>query len=131
VSHPVFSASGELVELVGTAVDVTERKRAEQELLESERRYRRIFQMVSVSIWQEDFSQLKAAIDQLKADGIEDFREYVAAHPEFVDQAISMIKIVDVNDVTLECSRRTARMSCWCRWTRYSCRRRERSLRAS
>jgi PAS domain S-box-containing protein len=82
--------------------DITERKRAEQKLLESERRYRHIFQMVSVSIWQEDFSQIKAAIDELKADGIEDFREYVAAHPEFVDQAISMVKIVDVNDITLE-----------------------------
>jgi PAS domain S-box-containing protein len=31
VGHPVFSASGELIELVGTHVDVTERKRAEEE----------------------------------------------------------------------------------------------------
>jgi PAS domain S-box-containing protein len=30
IHHPVFSASGELVELVGTHVDVTERKRAER-----------------------------------------------------------------------------------------------------
>jgi PAS domain-containing protein len=58
--------------------------------------------MVSVSIWQEDLSQLKAAIDELKADGVEDFREYVAAHPEFVRKAISMVKIVDVNDVSLK-----------------------------
>ena len=31
VGHPVFNASGEPVEFVGTHVDVTERKRAEQE----------------------------------------------------------------------------------------------------
>jgi PAS domain S-box-containing protein len=31
LGHPVFSASGELVEVVGTHVDVTERKRAEEE----------------------------------------------------------------------------------------------------
>ena len=31
ISHPVFDASGEIVEYVGTAVDVTERKRAERE----------------------------------------------------------------------------------------------------
>jgi PAS domain S-box-containing protein len=31
IGHPVFSASGELVEIVGTNVDVTERKRAEGE----------------------------------------------------------------------------------------------------
>src|SRR3989454_608166 len=31
IGHPVFSASGELVEVVGTNVDVTERKHAEEE----------------------------------------------------------------------------------------------------
>jgi PAS domain S-box-containing protein len=31
LGHPVFSASGELVEVVGTQLDVTERKRAEEE----------------------------------------------------------------------------------------------------
>jgi len=28
VGHPVFSESGELVEIIGAAIDVTERKRA-------------------------------------------------------------------------------------------------------
>src|SRR6266403_955405 len=36
VSHPVLSASGHLVEFVGTVIDVTERKRAEEELRRSE-----------------------------------------------------------------------------------------------
>jgi signal transduction histidine kinase len=31
IGHPVFSASGNLIEMVGTHVDVTERKRAEEE----------------------------------------------------------------------------------------------------
>jgi signal transduction histidine kinase len=31
VAHPVFSASGDIVEIVGTDVDVTDRKRAEEE----------------------------------------------------------------------------------------------------
>ena len=31
IGHPVFNASGELVEVVGTQLDVTERKRAEEE----------------------------------------------------------------------------------------------------
>jgi PAS domain S-box-containing protein len=35
-NHPVFSASGELLEIVVTGLDVTERKRAEQALRESE-----------------------------------------------------------------------------------------------
>ncbi len=36
VSHPVFSPSGELVEFVGTVMDVTERKHAEDKLKQSE-----------------------------------------------------------------------------------------------
>jgi len=31
ICHPVFSASGEVIELIGTSVDMTERKRAEEE----------------------------------------------------------------------------------------------------
>src|SRR5712691_8212276 len=38
--HPVLNEDGELIEFVGTAIDVTERKRAEEALQESERRYR-------------------------------------------------------------------------------------------
>ena len=79
-----------------------ERKRAEAELRESESRYRHIFQMAGVSIWEEDFSQVKAAIDDLKAQGVRDFRQYLATYPEFVQQAISMVKIIDVNDTTVK-----------------------------
>src|SRR6266496_1701440 len=40
--HPVLNASGDLIELVGTVIDITERKRAEEELRASERKYRNL-----------------------------------------------------------------------------------------
>src|SRR5207245_7559153 len=55
-----------------------------------------------VSIWEEDFSQAKAAIDDLRASGVRDFRAYFAAHSQFVQDAIAMVKIVDINAASLK-----------------------------
>jgi PAS domain S-box-containing protein len=42
IGHPVRDAAGDVVEFVGTAMDITERKLAEEEVRESERRYREV-----------------------------------------------------------------------------------------
>ncbi len=42
VGHPVLSTSGHLIEFVGTVIDVTERKRAEEELRRSEMELRQM-----------------------------------------------------------------------------------------
>ena len=94
-------ASGQVVKRYQTATDIEDLKRAGAELRASERRYRYIFQATGVSIWEEDFSRVKAAIDELKAAGVRDLRQYLAEHPEFVRQAISWVRIVDVNDATV------------------------------
>jgi PAS domain S-box-containing protein len=88
--------------ILETNNDITQRKRADAELRASERKYRNIFQTVGVSIWEEDFSEVKAAIEALRAQGVKDLPRYLAEHPEFVKQAIALVKILDVNDATIE-----------------------------
>jgi len=76
--------------------DVTVRKRADAELRDSERRYRNIFQTAGVSIWEDDFSQVQSALDDLKARGVRDFAQHFTAHRQFVRQAITMVRVVNV-----------------------------------
>src|SRR3989441_228154 len=71
-------------------------------LRESEQRYRHIFESTGVSIWEEDFSRVKAAIDDLRSSSVRDFRAYFAAHPQFLQDAIAMVKVVDVNAVSVK-----------------------------
>ena len=62
IGHPVFDASGDLIESVGTVIDVTERKRAEEELRESERRYREMQMEVAHANRIATMGQLTASI---------------------------------------------------------------------
>jgi PAS domain S-box-containing protein len=62
-----------------------------------EHSYRTIFENAALSLWEEDFSWCKAAIDKLKHDGITEFRQYFKTHPEFVADALRQVRILDVN----------------------------------
>src|SRR6476620_8115998 len=52
--HLVLNDDGELIEFIGTATDVTERKRAEEALRESEYKLRQIIETVPSLIWSAD-----------------------------------------------------------------------------
>jgi PAS domain S-box-containing protein len=52
--QPVFSTDGELVEVIATQIDVTERKLTEQALRESEYKLRQIFETVPALLWSLD-----------------------------------------------------------------------------
>jgi PAS domain S-box-containing protein len=94
-------APGGRLRAFGTLQDVTELRQAQEELSASELRHRRIFQGANVSIWEQDFSRVDAAIDHLRKEGVVDVRGYIESHPEFVRHAISLVRVRDVNDATL------------------------------
>ncbi|WP_354082031.1 AAA family ATPase [Bradyrhizobium sp. S3.3.6] len=52
--HPVLDGNGELIEFVGTATDVTERKRAEEALRVSEAKFRDYAETASDWLWETD-----------------------------------------------------------------------------
>ncbi len=77
--------------------EVFEREKAEEGLGKSEERYRGLFENTPVSIFEEDFSDVKAYIDELPAGDSKDFREYLDEHPEVVEECVKRAKIVDIN----------------------------------
>ena len=66
-----------------------------------ETRYKSIFQHSAVSLWEEDISDLRAALGTLRAQGVEDLGSWLDSHPDFIHDAARMIRVVDVNEATL------------------------------
>ncbi|MEI9926292.1 MAG: sensor domain-containing diguanylate cyclase [Bradyrhizobium sp.] len=82
--------------------DVTERENARRRLTASENYAFGLFAYSPVSLWVEDFSSVKRLMDDVRARGVEDFRVFTDVHEEFVPRCISEIRVLDVNDRTLE-----------------------------
>ena len=83
-------------------VTVSELRQSQRTLEASEQRFRSIFKNAGVSLWEEDFSGVMAAVEDLRAQGITDFDRYFREHPEFVTRAMEAIRVLDVNEATVE-----------------------------
>jgi PAS domain S-box-containing protein len=99
---PIRNADGRIVGASKVARNITERRQASLAVADSRRRYHRIFETAGVSLWEEDFTAVKAAIDDVRASGVRDLAAHLRNHPEFVEECIRLVRIVDVNESTLQ-----------------------------
>jgi diguanylate cyclase (GGDEF)-like protein len=88
--------------VIVTIEDITAQKNFERELKASEFHFQGLFQNSPVSLWEEDFSEVKKILDGLRAKGVKNFRHYLTENPQIVDVCKSAIKVQDVNRKTLE-----------------------------
>jgi signal transduction histidine kinase/ActR/RegA family two-component response regulator len=98
---PLMDEQGRPRGAVGAFVDLTAAHQARMTLARSEERYRRIFETAGVPLWEQDFSAIKGRLDRLRAEGVGDVQAYLQSRPEFVEQCVALIRIVDVNPATL------------------------------
>lgn len=102
LSGRIMPGSEETWDNVLLAIEnVTERETARRKLSRSENYARGLFEYSPISLWVEDFSQVKRLFDDLHRIGITDFRTFTDVHPEFVERCMQEIRVIDVNLQTL------------------------------
>lgn len=60
-----------------------------------------LFEYAPVSLWEQDFSQIKRKFDELRGQGIESLDAYLRQHPDFVLECMQQIRVVNVNQKTV------------------------------
>ena len=74
------------------------RKEAEQ----NEARFRVIFEESPISLWEEDFSQLKPHLESLAREHGAGLENFFQKHPEQIDRCLALIQVTAVNRQSLE-----------------------------
>ncbi len=91
----IRNAKGEVQDVIGYWTDVTENKMIEEQ-------YRELFEASPVSLWEDDFSEVKQFLDELRKSGVSDFDAYFANHPKDFAKCASLMRVVNVNKATLD-----------------------------
>lgn len=79
-----------------------ESEKVKIELSEKEQNFSTLFEYSATPIWIEDFSEIKKRFEQLKQDGINDFNEYFNSHPGVVAEMSGLVKVIDVNELSVK-----------------------------
>lgn len=66
-----------------------------------ERHFHMLFEYAPISLWEEDFSEIKKFFNSLRGKGVQDFARYLDEHPQTINDCMARIKVVDVNAQTL------------------------------
>ena len=78
------------------------RIRSENNLAQSEMRYRALFEESAASLWEEDWSKVKVFLDELPQEAADDLSGFFKDNPEFLQNCLTSVKVTAVNRATLK-----------------------------
>jgi len=99
---PIRNKQDVVVGIGGIIRDITDREQARRAVRESEARYRSLFEDSPVPLREEDLSDVKVYVDQLRDSGIKDVKSHFENHPEAVSACATMVRATDANTATLK-----------------------------
>lgn len=100
--HIALSIFNEKPVYIAFIYDISIRKAAEKELHLSNERFSHLFNNAPISLWEEDYSELRAYLDvQLKYYKLP-IEELFQKYPEVLIKCSGLTKVIDVNNNTLE-----------------------------
>ena len=93
---------GDWSRVIVTSEDVTAVKNTEEQLRLSEIEFRGIFDGMPISVWYEDWNEPKKIIDELRTQGVTDFRAHFRANPDLIQDIYEKSRVLRFNQATMD-----------------------------
>lgn len=98
----LFDEQGRATRIVGTHIDIHERRQAEERLRASEARHRMLFEHSPVAVVEFDFETGRHWLEARRAEGLTDLRAYFAARAGREAELLGPVKLTGVNSAALQ-----------------------------
>lgn len=82
--------------------ELRKRKAADGTLHTADSLYHKLFYNAPVALWEEDFSEVFNYFEELRKEGIHDFRSFFEENPSHIEICAQKIKVIDVNQEVLD-----------------------------